>query len=63
MYKIETKIIKIGTIMLLSLMTMVVKIIAMFTISMGTLVLKCAILILDINPYGIDDWGFNNVGK
>ena len=49
MYKIETKIIKVGTIMPLSMMTMTCKIIGMFTISMGTLVLKCAKLIYPVS--------------
>ena len=39
-YKIEENILKVGTILLLSIMTMACKIFAMFTISMGTLFVK-----------------------
>ena len=42
-YKIEANIIKVGTIKLISMMTLACKIIAMFTLSMGTLVVMCAL--------------------
>ena len=45
LYKKEEKIIKVGTIILISFMAMTCKIIAMFTISVGTLALKVTLLI------------------
>ena len=45
LYKTEEKIIKVGTIILISYMAMTCKIIAMFTISMGALALKVTLLI------------------
>ena len=45
LYKKEEKIIKVGTIILISYMAMTCKIIAMFTISMGALALKVTLLI------------------
>ena len=45
LYKRGGKILKIGTIILISMMTFACKMIAMFTMSMGTLVLKCVISI------------------
>ena len=44
-YKIVEKIIKVCTVMLFSMMTITCKIIAMFTIIMGTVVFKCSPLI------------------
>ena len=45
LYEKEDKIIKVGTIILISYMAMTCKIIAMFTISIGALALKVTLLI------------------
>ena len=46
-YKKEQKLMRDSTVILLSMMAVACKIIATFTISMGTLVLKCVIFIYD----------------
>ena len=60
----DVKVMKICTIILISMMTLALKVIAMFTLSMGTLILECYLQTwMNASPCGTGDRGFNTVGK